>query len=77
MMILKACVKCHGDLLLTKDELGQFFTCQQCGKEYPTKNDAEATKKFLEELRDNPQPAPQVETSAPPAKKRGRPAKNA
>ncbi len=31
MIKLKACPKCHGDLLLERDQYGSYMNCLQCG----------------------------------------------
>jgi len=31
MLLLKACERCHGDVVLQEDRWGQFLNCLQCG----------------------------------------------
>lgn len=32
--MLKACTRCHGDLVLRGDHYGDYYSCIQCGAEF-------------------------------------------
>ena len=32
-VVLKGCKRCHGDVRLTQDILGAYWSCLQCGRE--------------------------------------------